>query len=128
MLRACLDLLKPGGRLAFTTIYIVPSVSERDYRRAARARGPGAAERRSMTDLLESAGFVAVRERDATKPFARSTRAYLETSERHRRELAVEWGEKKFGESQRDRGATLALIEAGVLRRGLFTARRPRRP
>ena len=128
MLRACLDLLKPGGRLAFTTIYIVPGVGERDYRRAARARGPGAAERRSMTDLLESAGFVAVRERDATKPFARSTRAYLETSERRSRELTVEWGEKKFSDSQRNRRATLALIGAGVLRRGLFTARRPRRP
>ena len=127
MLRACHNLLKPGGRLAFTTIYIVPGVSERDYRRTMRARGPGAAERRSMIDLLESAGFVSIRERDATKPFAKSTRAYIETTECHRRELALEWGAEKFRDSQRNRRATLAMIEAGVIRRGLFTARRPRR-
>lgn len=125
MLRACFDLLKPGGRLAFTTIYITPGVSARDYRRASRARGPGAAERRAMTEIFRAAGFVNVGERDVTAAFARSTRAYLETSEEYRRELADSWGAGKFAESQRDRRATLALVKEGVLWRGLFTGRRP---
>jgi len=125
VLRACRDLLKPGGRIAFTTIYIAPGVSERDYRRAARARGPGAAEKRSMLELFETAGFIDVRERDVTAAFARTTRAYLETGERYAAELRSDWGAEKFAEQQRDRRATLALIRDGILRRGLFTGRRP---
>ena len=125
MLRACFDLLKPGGRLAFTTIYIAAGVSERDYRRAARARGPGIAERRAMTELLETAGFLDITESDVTGAFGRTTRAYLETSERYGDELSAHWGSARFAESQRNRRATLALIRDGIVRRGLFTARRP---
>ncbi len=125
MLRACRELLKPGGRLAFTTIYIAPGVSPRDYRRASRARGPGAAEKRAISDLLAAAGFAHVRQWDVTMAFARATQAYLETSERYRADLRTEWGADKFAESQRDRRATLTLIREGILRRGIFTAHRP---
>ncbi len=80
-----------------------------------------------MEDLLRSAGFTEVRERDVTPSFTRTTRAFLETSERYREELAVEWGADKFAEGQRDRRATLALIAEGIIRRGMFTGRRPAR-
>ncbi len=79
-----------------------------------------------MTDLVEAAGFVDVREKDVTPSFARTTRAYLETSDRYSKALRAEWGINKFAESQRDRRATLALIREGVVRRGMFTGRRPR--
>jgi hypothetical protein len=117
--------LRPGGRIAFTTIYIAPGVSERDYRRASRIRGYGAAERRAMTELLETAGFVDVRERDVTRAFARTTRAYGVTADRHRDALVEAWGEEQYRDVQHDRAATLALIDDGVLRRGMFVGRRP---
>jgi cyclopropane fatty-acyl-phospholipid synthase-like methyltransferase len=123
-LRGCYRLLKPGGRMAFTTIYIAQGVDERDYRRACRVRGCGIAERREMTELVGAAGFDAVKERDVTREFARTTRAYLETSDEHRAELSAVWGAAKFREWQRDRRASLALIEEGVVRRGFFTARK----
>ncbi len=124
VLRTCHDLLRPGGRMAFTTIYIAPGVSERDYRRAARARGRGAAEKREMLELVITAGFTNVRERDVTAAFARTTRAYIGAAEKYAEQLRAAWGETRFAESRRSRRATLALIEEGVLRRGLFTARR----
>jgi cyclopropane fatty-acyl-phospholipid synthase-like methyltransferase len=124
VLRQCYGLLKPDGRMAFTTIYIAPGVDERSYRRACRVRGCGIAERREMTELVWTAGFDAVRERDVTREFARTTRAYLETSAEHQEELSAVWGAEKFREWQRDRRATLELIEDGVIRRGLFTARK----
>ena len=125
MLRACYELLKPGGRIALTTIYIAQGVSERDYRRASRVRGPGAASKRATTEMLEAAGFEHIREDDVTTAFARTTNAYLRTSAIHEAALRREWGDEKFDEHQRDRRATLALIREGVLLRGLFTARRP---
>ena len=127
MLRACKDLLRPGGRLAFTTIYIAQGVSERDYRRASRTRGPGIAEKRAMTDLLETAGFIDVHERDVTAAFARTTTAYLRTSAQYERALRRQWGDQRFDDGQRDRRGTLALIRDGIIRRGLFTATRPDR-
>ena len=122
MLRACHRLLKPGGRIAFTTIYIVPGVSERVYRRAARARGPGAAERRTMVELCERAGFTAVREHDVTREFARTTRTFLELAERHEAALRAAWGDARFDESQSSRRATLQLVQEGAVRRAIFTA------
>jgi len=113
--------------MVFTTIYVTGEVSPRDYRRVLRARGQGAAEKRAMTELIETAGFVSVREQNATRAFAQTTRAFMETSARYRDELRAEWGASKFEESQRNRATTLALIDEGVLRRAVFTARRPAR-
>lgn len=125
MLRACYVLLKPGGRIAFTNIYIAPGVSERDYRRASRSRGPGAAERRAMTEMLDTAGFTGITERDVTAAFRRTTRAFLETSALHEEDLRRAWGDASFEERQRDRAATLALIDEGVVRRSIFVAVKP---
>lgn len=80
-----------------------------------------------MLEIFESAGFGGVRERDLTSAFARATRAYHETAEQYRDELRDAWGKKEFAESQRHRRATLALIEEGVVRRGLFIGRRARK-
>lgn len=125
MLRACHDLLRPGGRLAFATIYVRPGVSEREYRRAARARGRGAASKRVVTDLLRDAGFVDVREADVTRAFERTTRAFLETSSELYDQLLLEWGDEALGQSQTNWRKTLAVVEDGIVCRGIFSARRP---
>lgn len=124
MLRACHDLLRPGGTLAFTTIYIAPGVTPEQYRRASRVRGAGIAQGRPLGDLLAAAGFVDVRQRDVTGAFARTTRAYLETSERYADELRIAWGQARFAEVLSDRKGTLSLVAEGAVRRALITARR----
>ena len=125
VLRACYQLLRPGGRIAFTTIYIAPGVSERDYRRAVRARGPGVAEKRAMLELVQTAGFANARERDMTRAFGRTTQAYIDNSARYEDALREAWGSARYAEGMRTRHATLALIEEGIVRRALYTARRP---
>ena len=125
MLRACHDLLKPGGRLAFATIYIRPGTDERAYRRAARARGRGVANRQPIAELLRAAGFVDVRENDVTPAFERTTRAYLETGRRLYEQLAREWGDESLAQSLGHWRKSLAVTEEGILCRGIFSARRP---
>jgi hypothetical protein len=127
VLRACNRLLRPAGRIAFYTIFIAPGLPEAAYRRAARA-GPAAvtSRRREQIDLLRSAGFGAVREIDATEAFLRTTRAWYEARDRHAAELAEAEGEDLFCERQRDYRLQARAIEAGLLRRALFVAERPR--
>lgn len=127
MLRACHDLLKPGGRLAFSVIYIRPGVDERAYRRAARARGRGVATRSTPAELLRAAGFVDVRETDVTPAFARTTRAYLDTSCELHDQLTREWGDASLAQSMDHWRKSLAVTEEGILCRGIFSARRPMR-
>lgn len=127
MLRACRDLLKPGGRIAFATIHIRPGVDERAYRRAARARGRGVATKRRVADLLRAAGFVDVREYDVTPAFERTTRAYLETSRQLHEQLLAEWGDASLAQSQDHWRKSLEVTEEGILCRGIFSARRPAR-
>jgi hypothetical protein len=80
-----------------------------------------------MTDLLREAGFVDVREMDATRAFVRTTRNFLETSREFHPRLAREWGDEALANSQRHWRKTLAVTEEGALCRGIFVGRRPQR-
>ncbi len=125
MLRACRRLLRPGGRIAFCTIFISPGLSEPDYRRAARA-GPTAvtSRRREQAELLRLAGFVQIRETDLTADFLRTARAWYQARQRYAAPLIESEGEASFKERQDDSLAQLRGIEAGLLRRSLFVAQR----
>ncbi|HEU4759487.1 MAG TPA: hypothetical protein VFT91_05835 [Dehalococcoidia bacterium] len=126
MLRACWRVLRPGGRMAFYTIFIAEGLSERDYRRAARARGPGITSwRRQQSDLLRSAGFVEIEELDLTDEFLRVARAWLAARSRRAAELRQAEGAEEFEQRLRESRAGVRAIEAGLIRRALFVARRP---
>ncbi len=127
MLRACRRLLRPGGRIAFYTIFIPQGLSEADYRRAARAGAPSVtSRRREQPDLLRSAGFAEIAETDVTDDFLRIARALLEARDRHASELRESEGESEFTKEQAERRARVAAIDGGLLRRSLFVAERPR--
>ena len=127
MLRACRRLLRPGGGIAFYTIFIPPGLSESAYRRALKL-GPAqaASRRREHEELLRSAGFVKVSETDLTSEFLRITRQRLEARERRATALRQSLGDSEFEENQSESRAQIEAIEAGLLRRALFVAERPR--
>jgi hypothetical protein len=127
VLRACRRLLRPGGGIAFYTIFIPPGLSESAYRRALKL-GPAqaASRRREHQELLRSAGFVAISEADITSEFLRITRQRLEARERHSADLRQSLGDSEFEENQSESRAQIEAIEAGLLQRSLFVAERPR--
>jgi hypothetical protein len=85
-----------------------------------------ASRRREHEELLRSAGFVKVSETDLTSEFLRITRQRLETRERHSADLRQSLGDSEFEENQSEGRAQIEAIEAGLLRRSLFVAQRPR--
>ncbi len=127
MLRASRRALRRGGQLAFYTIFIPPDLSEAAYRRARELGPPGvASRRRAQPELLRSAGFVRVSEIKLTFEFLHIARAWLEARERHAAELRQSEGESQFEQKQAEDRREVEAIEAGLLRRSLFVAERPR--
>jgi ubiquinone/menaquinone biosynthesis C-methylase UbiE len=127
VLRECLRLLRPGGKMAFYTIFIPLGLAPARYRRAARA-GPRAVTSwgRSQTELLRAAGFALVREEDVTPQFLATTRAWHDGRARFLVELSEAEGADTVTERQCDCQIQERAIEEGLLRRGLFVAERAR--
>lgn len=127
MLRACWRLLRPSGRIGFYTIFIPSGLSESAYRRALRLGPRGVASgKREQQELLRSAGFIDISETDVTAEFLRVARSRLEARERHAAGLRQSEGHSQFEQKQSEERAEIEAIEAGVLRRSLFVAQRPR--
>lgn len=122
MLRACRRLLRPGGRLAFFSIFVAPDLPPAQHRLAAGA-GPDATVGPPIAGLLERARFTDVVERDLTEEYAASARAWLAARLRHRAELRPLDPESYDQRIGRNRGA-IPVIEQGLLRRALYLARR----
>lgn len=125
VLRACRHLLRPGGRLAFTTIYVPPALGTRERRLAMRAGPPHVASRRPYPELITQGGFSGVVETDVTADYQRTQRAWYEAAEQHADELRRVTSDAEFATAQTDRRLTLDAIAAGLLRRSVFTATRP---
>ncbi len=124
MLRALKQLLRPGGRIAFTTIHISPGLDVASRRRARRSGPRAVASRRGQTQLLESAGFVDIDHVDITAEFAETARGWLREYRASYDELAAMEAPGAFAQRLRDGQRQLRAVEAGLLRRGLFAARR----
>jgi hypothetical protein len=125
VLRALKRLLRPGGRIAFTTIFVTPGLAPAAHRRACRSGPRAVASRSRQARLLASAGYVDVNELDVTAEFATTARAWLAGWEANADQLASLEGPGAFAERQRERRTQLAAIDDGLLRRALFSATRP---
>lgn len=124
MLRALKRLLRPGGRIAYTTIYVTPGLTPAARRRAQRSGPRAVASRSEQAGLLVSAGYTDIDEVDLTAEFTTTARAWLTEAEIHAEALAAAEAPGAFAERQRERRAQLTAIEDGLLRRGLFSASR----
>jgi hypothetical protein len=126
VLRALHRLLRPEGRLAFTTIYVASGLTAAARQRARRSGPRAVASRREHCDLLASAGFIDIDEIDLTAEFAVTARAWLTECEANAEQLSRLESARVCEQRQRERRAHLRAIEDGLIRRSMFSAaRRP---
>jgi cyclopropane fatty-acyl-phospholipid synthase-like methyltransferase len=125
VLRACHRLLRPGGRLAFTTIHVADDLDARRHRQAVRAGPPQVATRRPYPELVAQAGFADVAVIDVTEDYARTQRVWLEANESRAADVRRLISDKEFAAAQADRRYAQTAIDEGLLRRSLITAARP---
>jgi hypothetical protein len=120
VLRACRRLLRPGGRIAYFTIFTTPGLSKRAHRRAVRLGPRAVASRREQAELLQAAGLVEVVETDVTADFLETARRWVRYASKFEGDLRSTLGDTLFDEQQTDRRAMIAAIEEGLLSRALF--------
>jgi cyclopropane fatty-acyl-phospholipid synthase-like methyltransferase len=126
-LRATFRALCHGGRTAFTAIFPATGLTEADARRAIEAGPPNCGLRTSYPSLLRSAGFVDVEERDLTADYFSTASRKLEAAEQFAADMIEMLGREEYERMQAERRQAISAIEAGLLRRSLFVARRPQR-
>jgi SAM-dependent methyltransferase len=125
VLRACRELLRAGGRLAFTTIYISEGLGPRQHRRAVRAGPPHVVTRRPYPELVAQAGFIEIFDIDVTAEYARTQKTWHDAVEARGEELRRVLSDDEFRLAQANRRLTTGAIRDGLLRRRMITASKP---
>jgi hypothetical protein len=111
--------------MAFLTIHPADDLSPSQRRRASRDGPVAVAVSRPHRELLEAAGFTEISESDLSDEFATVTQGWIDQWDAYRSQMEVIWGEGVFRERQQERARSVRTTREGILRRSLFSARRP---
>lgn len=124
MLRACHEVLKPGGRIAGYVIHTPPGLSEARSRRATEC-GPGQVVAEVPPgDLLRRAGFLVIADDDVTEDFRETCTAIHEARHELEDDLRAVEGDVGFEDENSKKRLMLEGISEGLLRRSLLVATR----
>jgi hypothetical protein len=118
-------LLRPGGRLAFTTIHTPDDLTPEQHRLAGVA-GPPAVAGADPAESLVRTGFSNVRSWDVTAGYLATSTAWRASRLRHRdalRPLDPATFDDRVERGRRE----AAALKDGLLRRTLYVATRPAR-
>jgi ubiquinone/menaquinone biosynthesis C-methylase UbiE len=127
VLRATHQVLRPGGRTAFSVIFPAPGLRPAQARRAAEAGPPHCGLPTTYPALLRSAGFVDVDEHDLTPAYLATALTKLAVADELADAMADMLGREAFDDMQAKRRLAVGAIADGLLRRARFVARRPDR-
>jgi hypothetical protein len=128
VLRACAELLRRGGRIAFLTIEPALNLSAVQMQRAIKNGPPEVAVEAPHEQLLASAGLTNIDVFDVTAEFSRTQQGWIDAWLSREAELHDLLGDEVANETKSDRLAMRSAIDEGLLRRTLYLARRPNRP
>lgn len=121
----CRRVIRPGGRMAFTAISIVPDKSHPAYQRAWDNAPEFAESDVSYEDMLAIAGWRIEQVEDITAEFLSACSALLQADLEAGAELETLLGSAAYQERVKKWATKRDAIADGLLRRALFVAIRP---
>lgn len=122
VLAECLRVIRPGGRMAFSVIYIAPGLSPEDHARAAETAPEFAESEADYPTLLAETGWAVLERDDLTEAFRRNCLEKMRAEEELRAELEPLIGAAEFDARQARMNRRIEVLERGHLRRELFVA------
>ncbi len=121
-LKACRDVIKPGGRMLFSVILVTPGLGKNDYRQAVACGPTFIAADEEYPALLRAAGWNLTEQIDLTTEFTKVLRIAQELDQRYGEELEQVLGPDEVARRQARHRENLIGVERGWLRRELFAA------
>ena len=121
MLRACRRLLRPEGRIGFSTIVVPDGLSKKAHRRAVRLGPRAVASTRPLIELVDAAGFVDVEMIDVTDDFSTTARGWVREWSEHEAEVRAVLGDE-LDDRRSHHEEMISGIEQGLLSRWLVIA------
>ncbi|MDX1527407.1 MAG: class I SAM-dependent methyltransferase [Gammaproteobacteria bacterium] len=122
VLRECRRVIRPGGKMAFSVIYIADGISSARGA-AAIALGPPYIEAEcGYPEMLAMHGWEATGRIDLSSEFAQSTERLVNEWTKNESRVKTLVGEQDFSEYLTRKINTLPLIHDGTIRRDLFSA------
>jgi ubiquinone/menaquinone biosynthesis C-methylase UbiE len=120
VLAECRRVLRPGGRMVFSVIYVAPGLAPGDHARAVETAPEFVESDTGYPELLAETGW-AIREReDLTEAFRNSCTAKIRAEEARRAELEPLASAAEFDARQARMRRRIAVLEQGHLKRELF--------
>jgi len=121
-LTECRRVLRPGGRMVFSVIYLAGDLSPQDHARAAET-APGFAETEApYPQLLAETGWELLETRDLTDDFRRNCLAKIEAEQQARAELVALTADGEIDARQARFHRRAEALERGHVKRELFVA------
>lgn len=117
MLRATRELLRYGGRTAFTVIEMAPGLTSDERAQVLDAVPPAVETTRSYPALLHAVGFRHLVAIDLTSEYAATVSRWLTAYGRHREALVALDGEEEVATRMTGWTSTLEAVANGWLRR-----------
>tara|TARA_Y100000588_G_scaffold270929_1_gene286595 strand:- start:3404 stop:4237 length:834 start_codon:yes stop_codon:yes gene_type:complete len=120
VLSDCRRVLRPGGRMVFSVISVVPDLTPADHQRAVDSGPEFIESTASYPTLLAEAGWTVIEQRDVSAEFTVLTRQRLNAEVQQRSELTAELGVTEAEEHRTRCRARLLALSDGLLKRELF--------
>jgi ubiquinone/menaquinone biosynthesis C-methylase UbiE len=120
VLAECRRVVRPGGRMAFSVIYIPTGLSQRDHAQAAATAPEFVESEADYPTLLAQTGWRILEHHDLTEVFERSCRHRLQIEAQRHEELVPLIGATEFAARRARLEGRLSVLAQRHLRRDLF--------
>lgn len=122
VLSECLRVVRQGGRMAFSVLYIPPGLSPIDYGRALETAPEFVETDVDYPTLLDETGWILLERRDLTVAFMESCRKRLHLETERQAALRSVIGPEELEARLEKLRRRIPVLEQGLLRRDLFLA------
>lgn len=122
VLESCRRVIRPGGRMVFSVIYVAGGLSPEEYRRAADAGPPFVETESEYPAMLAETGWKILAEHDKTAVFANTVQSQAQALKVQQDGLESLIGEVDYADRQKTLESKYKAAGDRILRRSLFVA------